>query len=89
LLEEARLLGEVQQALGAGQVTRALAGLREYDAKFPRGGLRVEAEAARVLASCQSGSSEAGRAAAERFSKRYPGSPAVSRVRRACSEPVR
>jgi hypothetical protein len=89
LLEEARLLGEVQKALGGGRVADALSRLGEYDARFPRGSLRVEAEAARVLALCQGGSSGPGRAAAERFLKRYPGSPAASRVRQACPEPVR
>jgi hypothetical protein len=89
LLEEARMLGEVQKALGAGQVASALSRLGEYDARFPRGSLRVEAEAARVLALCQGGSSGPGRAAAERFLKRYPASPAASRVRQACSESVR
>lgn len=89
LLEEARLLGEVQKALGGGRVADALSRLSEYDARFPRGSLRVEAEAARVLALCQGGSSGPGRAAAERFLKRYPASPAASRVRQACPEPVR
>jgi hypothetical protein len=84
LLEEARLLTEAQRQLGAGRAARALETLAQYDARFPSGSLRVEADAARVFALCQSGRSEQARAAGARFLRRYPASPAAKRVREAC-----
>ncbi len=85
LLDEARLLGDAQRQLGAGRGAQALATLRDYDQRFPNGTLRAEAEAARVFALCQTRRGPEARATATRFLRRYPTSPAVSRVRQACS----
>jgi hypothetical protein len=87
LQEEARLLADVQSALGAGQGAKALDKLNEYDQRFSGGVLRAEADAARVFALCQSGRRADAQAAARRFLKRYPSSPSASRVQQACADP--
>ncbi len=84
LLEEARLLGEAQQHLGAARGARALQILAEYEQCFAGGGLRAEADSARVFALCQSGRRADARKAAERFLRQYPFSPVANRVREAC-----
>jgi hypothetical protein len=85
LQEEARLLAEVQTALGAGHGPQALEKLKEYDQRFSGGVLRAEADAARVFALCQSGRRADAQAAARRFLRRYPSSPSASRVQQACA----
>jgi len=84
LQEEAKLLSDVQSALGAGQGSKALEKLNDYDQRFPGGVLRAEADAARVFALCQSGRRADAQAAARRFLRRYPSSPSASRVQQAC-----
>lgn len=84
LQDEAALLAEVQSALRTGQPQVALGKLEAYDRRFPGGVLRAEADAAKVFALCSSGRGEKARASAQRFVKRYPGSPAVARVQAAC-----
>lgn len=84
LQDEAALLAEVQSALRSGQPQLALGKLEAYDRRFPGGGLRAEADAAKVFALCASGRVERARASAERFVKRYPRSPAIARVQAAC-----
>ncbi|MDF3069862.1 MAG: hypothetical protein K0R38_5463 [Polyangiaceae bacterium] len=84
LREEAALLAEVQSALRSGQPKVALGKLDSYDRRFPGGVLRAEADAAKVFALCSSGRVERARASAQRFVKRYPGSPAIARVQAAC-----
>ncbi|RYZ01944.1 MAG: outer membrane protein assembly factor BamD [Myxococcales bacterium] len=84
LQEEAALLADVQRALRSGQPQLALGKLDSYDRRFPGGVLRAEADAAKVFALCSSGRVEKARASAQRFVRRYPGSPAVARVQAAC-----
>jgi Outer membrane lipoprotein len=85
LQEEARLLAEVQTALGAGHGPQALDKLKEYDQRFAGGVLRAEADAARVFALCQSGRRAEAQAAARRFLRKYPTSPSAARVQQACA----
>jgi hypothetical protein len=85
LQEEARLLAEVQTALGAGKGQQALDKLKDYDQRFAGGVLRAEADAARVFALCQSGRRADAQAAARRFLRKYPSSPSASRVQQACA----
>ena len=85
LQEEARLLSEVQSALGAGQGSKALDKLNEYDQRFAGGVLRAEADAARVFALCQSGRRADAQAAARKFLRKYPSSPSAARVQQACA----
>ncbi len=81
---EAKLLAEAQRALGAGHTSDALSLLSEYDRRFPGGVLRLEADAARVLALCRAGRKTEGEIATRRFLQRYPGSPQATRVEQAC-----
>ena len=52
--------------------------------EFARARSNEERAAARVFALCAAGRLDEGRAAAERFQKRYPGSLLTERVRQAC-----
>lgn len=81
---ETRLLSRVRGALRSGDSTTALELLDQHGREFPRGALVQEAQATRVFALCQSGQNAAGRAAAQRFLRRFPGSPLSERVGRAC-----
>lgn len=81
---EGKLLAEAQRALAAGRTGEALSRLGEYDRRFPKGMLRIEADAARVLALCGAGRQTEGQAQARRFLDRYADSPQASRVERAC-----
>lgn len=77
-------LRDVYAALKAKDSARALKLLTEQDAKFPRGQLRPEREAARVLALCASSPAE-GATALARFIDAHPGSPLVTRLKGACT----
>ncbi len=81
---EGKLLAEAQRALAAGRTGEALSKLGDYDQRFPKGMLRIEADAARVLALCAAGRQTEGQAQARRFLHRYPDSPQAGRVERAC-----
>lgn len=84
LEEETRALQQVHGALKDGDASRALRLLAEHEARFPRGQLRPERQAARVLALCATDPA-AGRAALAEFLEAHPGSPLLLRVKRACS----
>jgi hypothetical protein len=81
---ETRALQQVHGALKDGDASRALRLLAEHETRFPRGQLRPERQAARVLALCATDLA-AGRAALAEFLEAYPGSPLLPRVKRACS----
>ncbi len=85
---EGKLLAEAQRALAAGRTGEALSRLGDYDRRFPKGMLRIEADAARVLALCGAGRQTEGQAQARRFLHRYADSPQASRVERACGAPA-
>jgi hypothetical protein len=82
LAEENQGLRDAHAAMQGGDPARALALLDEQQAKGSA--LREEREAARVLALCQLGRVDEGRAAAARFQKESPRSPLADRVRGAC-----
>jgi hypothetical protein len=84
LTEETHLLDQAQLALRSGDTDRTLALIEEHDRRFGAGLLREEAHAARVLALCRAGRVEDGRARAEEFTREFPGSPLLPRVRRVC-----
>jgi len=84
LEDETRALQQVHGALKDGDASRALRLLAEHEARFPRGQLRPERQAARVLALCATDLA-AGRAALAEFLEAHPGSPLLLRVKRACS----
>jgi hypothetical protein len=81
---ETTLLRAVNGAINAGDGARALRLLAEYDQRFAAGILREERAAAAVLALCQVGRLQDGRAAATRFAASYPRSPLLRRVDTAC-----
>lgn len=82
---ETRDLREVHWALYAHQPGRALELLAEQAARFPRGELGQEREAARILALCQLGRLAEAGAARARFVRAHPRSPLVPRLRAACA----
>ncbi len=84
LLGEIRLLHEAQSALAAHDPTRALARLDEHAARYPRGTLRQESLAERVVALCQLGRTDEARALAAPLLRENTRSPAVERVRASC-----
>jgi outer membrane protein assembly factor BamD (BamD/ComL family) len=76
-----------QRALDSGSPTQALTLLNQYATEFPRGALRHESQAARIIALCAAGQRSAGLRAAEQFLQAEPSSPFARRVRTACGAP--
>ena len=89
LEEETRLLGQVNEALRAGDPTGAQALLDEYDHRFPAGVLREETHATRVIARCQATPSPFAQEAARQFLTQHPASPMAPRVASSCGLPGR
>jgi hypothetical protein len=85
LAAEIDLLARVNAAVNAGEGTRALALLAEYDREFRPGLLGEERAAASVLALCAAGRTSEARAAAKRFSSRWQRSPLSARVSKSCA----
>ncbi len=83
LAEETALLGSANAALRAGDSTRALSLLDDYDHRYPAGVLREEVLATRIIARCELGAGGA-TAGAEAFLARHPKSPLAPRVRASC-----
>jgi hypothetical protein len=83
LAEETALLASANAALRAGNSTRALALLDDYDHRYPAGVLREEVLATRIIARCEldAGGATAG---ADAFLARHPKSPLAPRVRSSC-----
>lgn len=81
---EAAGLREVQQAMSQGQAARALRLIAEQDKRFGGGALAQERAAASIFALCSLGRSAEARTRAVTFETRWPRSPLISRVRRAC-----
>jgi hypothetical protein len=84
LQDEITLLAEANAALRASDAPRALALLRDYDGRFPRGMLREEVDASRIISHCQLTPGPAAAAAASAFLDRHPASPLAPRVRSSC-----
>jgi hypothetical protein len=83
LAEETALLSSANSALRAGDSTRALALLDDYDHRYPGGVLREEVLATRIIARCELGGA-AKNADADAFLARHPKSPLAPRVRSSC-----
>ena len=66
---------------------RALALLDEHARRFPDGVFLVEAEAARAIATCETGDREHGSQLAAAFARRWPNAPVLARVLAACRIP--
>ena len=82
--EELSLLSQVRSSVQDGTPQRALELLAQYESKFGRPILEMEADALRVDALCRAGRREAARASAAAFQNEWPGSPLGRRVSAAC-----
>jgi hypothetical protein len=87
VVEEAALLHAAREALAGGDAKAALTLLDEHGARFPKGALVAERQAARVFALCALGWSVEARRAASAFLTQNPRSPLAARVRNACAPP--
>jgi hypothetical protein len=81
--QEARLVGEIDNALRTSNPAAALRLVAEHQRRFPHGVLAEEREGARVVARCLSGS-VAGAAGAARFVAAHPRSPMRARILASC-----
>lgn len=81
LTEELALLADANAALRRRDAAGATRALDEYQARFPRGSLSVEAEALRVE-TVSATDPERARLLARAFVERHPSSPVAARMRR-------
>ena len=89
LADESHLLTKLRRALDAGQFASALDWADEHARRHPKGALTEERLLLEAVAACRAGQTARGRAAVEQLRDRFPGSPAIARVERACaSEPA-
>jgi hypothetical protein len=84
LQAEVRLIAEANALLNARRFADALGVLEAHARKFPRGALRAERAALRVLSLCGAGASAQALRERERFLHNEPGSLLAARVRDAC-----
>ncbi|HYP87646.1 MAG TPA: hypothetical protein VEQ59_05825 [Polyangiaceae bacterium] len=83
LLEEQRVIEQVRGAIARGDATLALSMLDTYERSYSQGQFGPEALALRVEASSAQGNVEGARSLANRFERRYPHHPLLSRVQAA------
>ena len=86
LASEMDLLRRARAALRAGEPEVALEHLDRHSSQFPDSSLAPEAAAIRIEATCAEGDRETARALADRFVRRWPGSPLARRVPHLCGE---
>lgn len=84
LQDEVSAFRTVQQSMAAGDARRALSLVTEQNHRFSTGALQQERAAARVFALCTLGRNSEARSEARAFEQRWPRSPMLARVRRAC-----
>ena len=77
---EVTALDRARSALGAGDATRALELLGQYEQAFPKGALRPEATYLRIQALSKSGQRDAARELAARFLAKHPSSPHAAQL---------
>jgi hypothetical protein len=80
LAEQIAIVDAARSAVRSGDVERALAVVRKYQAEYPRGAFRPEAAALRVEALVKARRTTEARAAAERFVVTYGPGPLADRV---------
>ncbi len=88
LAQETQLLRLVNAAIQRRDGNAALSLLNDYDRRFKPPLLFAERSAARVFALCSLGRSAAATTEAQRFVRRFPLSPLVSRVVASCARPA-
>ncbi len=81
---ELQLLRSARRALDAGSPAQSLALLDRYAAEFPRGALKSECQATRILALCAAGRVASAQQARDQFLEQQPRSPLAERVRTMC-----
>ncbi len=84
---EVRSLETIRETFASGRRGRVLALIDEHRTAFAKPVLVEEIDAIEVLALCEGDESSQGRKRLERFGKRFPRSPQLPSLRRAC-EPV-
>jgi TolA-binding protein len=77
---EVTALDRARSALAAGDATRALTLLAEYEQAYPKGALRPEATYLRIQALSKSGQRDAARELAARFLAKHPSSPHAAQL---------
>jgi hypothetical protein len=77
---EVTALDRARSALAAGDATRALELLGQYEQAFPKGALRPEATYLRIQALSKSGQREAARELAARFLAKHPSTPHAAQL---------
>ena len=77
---EVTALDRARSALAAGDATRALELLGQYEQAFPKGALRPEATYLRIQALSKSGQRDAARELAARFLAKHPSSPHAAQL---------
>ncbi len=82
LQDEVAALDRARASLRAGNAQRALGHLGDYSKRFPKGSLRLEAEALRIQALAASGNEAEASRRAKRILERSPNSVLASRLRR-------
>lgn len=82
LAEEGRLLAKAHQLVQSGRGQQALQVLRDLESRYPRSVLYQEREVLTIEALGSTGASSAAKQRAQRFLKRYPGSPHAGRLER-------
>lgn len=84
---EAALLESAERSLRDHDGARALALLDEHARRFPDGIFLVEAQAARAIATCETGDRARGGELVADFARRWPSAPVLARVLAACRTP--
>lgn len=84
LEQELKVLRASRAALDRGDAAQAVALLDQHDLRFPRGPLRQERLATRVLALCALGNQRDARATASELLQLAPHAPYMTRLRRSC-----
>lgn len=84
LNEELRLITNAKRDLDRGAARSATAWLNEHRTRFPSGSLSAERDALKLLLLCNGPKAGVAVSQVEAFARRYPGSPLLDRIRRAC-----
>jgi outer membrane protein assembly factor BamD (BamD/ComL family) len=82
LAEQIALIDAARVALAGGSAERALTGVRQYQARYPKGTFRPEAAAIKIEALVKLGRAGEARTLAERFLVAHGPSPLADRVAR-------